>query len=336
MGLAQITIRGVARKSFLASMAARGYFFFMPPPREFLSCDWGTSSFRLRRVVDGQVAAEIRESTGIKSIYEQSLAARFERSPLFERFLSQKLEEIGAGDLPLIISGMASSTIGWKDLPYSKVPFPLDGTGLRVEKIDWPGPARTFLVSGVATDDDVMRGEETQILGTMRSARAAAWANDCELVLPGTHSKHVRIQNNSVVGFRTFMTGELFDVLGRHSILRASVNVEAPVEDVAAFEAGVFRGTEKGLVSSLFSVRAGAVLKGKSAAHNTSYLSGLLIGAELRELSACAPIILAGAGVFARLYLTALDRMNMPCVQLSSDEVDHATVAAHALILSQL
>jgi 2-dehydro-3-deoxygalactonokinase len=332
----QLTNRFRARNSFLASIRARGYFSRVPAPREFLSCDWGTSSFRLRRVVDGKVIAEIREAVGVRSIYEKALETKADRAALFEAFLDAKLQEISGANVPLIISGMASSTIGWHELPYAKVPFALDGTCLRVEQIEWSGHARTFLISGAATDDDVMRGEETQIIGVMRAARAEKWAGDCELVLPGTHSKHVRIQNRSVVSCRTFMTGELFDVLGRHSILRPSVNVDAPIADVAAFEGGVQRASEAGLPASLFSVRARAVLNGLSASHNTSYLSGLLIGAELRELTACSPIILAGAGIFAELYLTALNRMNLACVQLSREEVDQATVDAHGLILAQL
>ncbi len=203
--------------------------------RDFLSCDWGTTSFRLRRVAgpDRTVIREIREPAGVKSLYEEAMRSGAEieaaRANVFARFLNRKVEALLAAEktpghnLPLVISGMASSSVGWRELPYANTPFPLDGSGVRSEELawskpEWLGPA--YLISGVATACDMMRGEETEIIGLMSEAGLAAHRKRSLLILPGTHSKHVWIEDQSVVEFRTFMTGELFEVLGQGQIAR--------------------------------------------------------------------------------------------------------------------
>jgi len=141
---------------------------------------------------------------------------------------------------------MASSSVGWRELPYAKTPFPLDGSGVRSDELTWSKPewlGPVHLISGVATACDMMRGEETEIIGLMSEASLASQRNRSLLILPGTHSKHVWIEDQSVVEFRTFMTGELFEVLGQQSLLKASVDAAVQVRsdslsgpDRAAFQ----------------------------------------------------------------------------------------------------
>jgi 2-dehydro-3-deoxygalactonokinase len=308
----------------------------------FLSCDWGTSSFRLRLVSNGNVQREIRQPSGVRSLYEQSLAQQKDRATIFEEFLRAKIAEFGgAGEgLPLVISGMASSTIGWRELPYSKTPFTLDGSGMRVEKIHWNNPAtvgETFLISGVATETDVMRGEETQVLGIMAAPERAQLAERCVVILPGTHSKHVHIENANVQTFCTYMTGELFAVLSHHSVLRATVEPAARVESNNAFREGALSARDRGLAASLFSVRARGVLGKATHQQNAAFLSGLLIGSELMELRASIPLLIAATGSLVELY-SAAARVVSPELKFQSllaEEVDLATVSAHALILSK-
>src|SRR2546425_2437732 len=229
--------------------------------RDFLSCDWGTTSFRLRRVAGPErtVIREIREQAGVKSLYEEAMRGGAEieaaRSDVFAGFLHRKLEALLAGEktperkLPLVISGMASSSVGWRELPYAKTPFPLDGCSVRSQELNWSKPewlGPAYLISGVATASDMMRGEETEIIGLMSEASLATLRERSLLILPGTHSKHVWIEHQSVVDFRTFMTGELFEVLGRQSLLRASIDAGARTgndllseSDRAAFPEGV-------------------------------------------------------------------------------------------------
>jgi 2-dehydro-3-deoxygalactonokinase len=331
--------------------------------REFLSCDWGTTSFRLRRVAgpDGTVMREIREPVGVKALYEEAVRSGAEiesaRADVFERFLRAKLEALLANEQapehkpPLVISGMASSSVGWRELPYAETPFPLDGGGLRSQELDWNKPewlGPAYLVSGVASGCDMMRGEETEIIGLMSEASLSALRDRSLLILPGTHSKHVWIEDQAVVEFRTFMTGELFEVLGRHSLLRASIDAAARLRghslsesDRVAFQDGVAWAKTHGLAGGLFRVRTRAVLDRASLADNTWFFSGLLIGAELESIGrnpGNPPVILAATHGLSELYGIALETVagpTMPLLQLPPGQVERATIAAHALFLER-
>jgi 2-dehydro-3-deoxygalactonokinase len=190
-----------------------------------------------------------------------------------------------------------------------------------------------------------MRGEEMEIIGLMAAPSLAAARRECLLILPGTHSKHVWIRAESVVDFRTFMTGELFDVLGKQSLLRASVEMStsdlapgAP-EHQMAFREGVLWAKDRGLAGGLFRVRTRGVLDHRLPPENTAFFSGLLIGSELRHLlneSVQAPVILAAAGHLSDLYATALDvslGLSRPWQRLSPEQVEHATAAGQAIFL---
>lgn len=154
----------------------------------------------------------------------------------------------------------------------------------------------TFLISGVRSEEDVMRREETELLG-LEIGRGEAVA-----ILPGTHSKHCVLRNGAMVSFRTFMSGELHALLGSHGILRQSVG---PGWDEAAFLEGIDASIREPLTSSLFKVRTRSLLHKKSPESNGSFLSGLLIGAELSALPEGVPLILAAAGSIAAHYQVA-------------------------------
>src|SRR5262245_56954371 len=202
----------------------------------FFSCDWGTSSFRLRRVnaATGNVIDERREVSGAKALFSSCAPGDTKaREDAFANFLHEQLRRMAANDVAsldgasVIISGMASSSVGWRELPYAHVPVGLDGSSLAQDSfaLDVGGKRRMriHLISGVCAESDMMRGEETEILGLFSGGRQARIAEDGIVVLPGTHSKHVRLRHRQITGFRTYMTGELFDVLSAHSLLRASV-----------------------------------------------------------------------------------------------------------------
>ena len=327
---------------------------------DFLSCDWGTSSFRLRWVSKAgrDVIHEIREPVGIRSLHDEAVrsdATGPARTELFCRFLYRRLNQLIAEGpapthpLPLVISGMASSSVGWLEVPYARAPFPLHGRGLRSKQWSWNKPdwlGATYILSGVATEDDMMRGEEVEIVGLMSAPEMAKWRARCILVLPGTHSKHVRIEDQLVVNWRTYMTGELFDVLGQHSLLRASVNLAVKSTGAslaagqeAAFQEGVRCAQKEGMAAGLFRVRTRTVLNRVPMAENTWFLSGLLIGSELIELVKVAgdcPILLAAAGDLATVYATAMKALATPATQwfqLPPSQVDTAVAAGHAVFL---
>ena len=150
-------------------------------------------------------------------IQEEGLDASRAFGAALERVLA-KLRELlpveEAAPRPILISGMASSSIGWRELPYACLPFPLDGSGARWQEIERVGEHRVFVFSGLAAESDVLRGEETEVLGLAAGGALAPFREQALLVLPGTHSKHVRIEAGSITGFSTYMTGELFEVHG--------------------------------------------------------------------------------------------------------------------------
>jgi 2-dehydro-3-deoxygalactonokinase len=331
---------------------------------EFLSCDWGTTSFRLRHVrgVEREIAREISESAGVKSLYEEAtrLGAETEsaRAKVFSEFLRAKLEKLFANKepskppLPLVISGMASSSIGWRELPYARTPFPLDGRWLVSEQVEWNKPewiGPTHLISGLATDQDIMRGEESEIIGLLNQPSLAPVRERCLLILPGTHSKHVLIENHAIVNWRTFMTGELFELLGRQSILRASIEPDArhirtpfSESERSAFLEGLQQAHQDGLAGTLFRVRTRALLDRHPSRENTCFLSGVLIGAELMNVTKTSDdhaIVLAATRALAEPYALALQAIagiagdTWRCIHVEPERIAYATVAAHALFL---
>lgn len=254
----------------------------------FTSCDWGTTILRVRIVRGDAVVKEIRTGQGASTL----------KSPgEFRTALGAAMESLGAAK-PVVISGMAGSSIGWKELPYARLPFRLDGSDAVLDEIE----PDTFLISGVRSEDDVMRGEETELLGLEIGREEAV------VILPGTHSKHCVLRNGAMVSFRTFMSGELHALLGSHGILRHSV---APGWDEAAFLEGINASIREPLTSSLFKVRTRSLLHGKSPESNGSFLSGLLIGSELSALSEGVPLILAAAGSISAPYRLAFRALGL-------------------------
>jgi 2-dehydro-3-deoxygalactonokinase len=209
---------------------------------------------------------------------------------------------------------MVTSSIGWSELPYARLPFPLDGsavlTGPDILRQPY-GDHQLLFISGVRSDDDVMRGEECELIG-IYSDQASRLGRNVVALLPGTHSKAALICDAKMVQFHTFLTGELFDLLCRHSILRHSVasptSSQEPLDSY--FDNGVLRGAAQGSLASLFSVRGQALLQHLNPEHCHHYLSGLLIGDELAALRklfpAPAPLLLCARGSLQVPYARAL------------------------------
>jgi 2-dehydro-3-deoxygalactonokinase len=284
--------------------------------RLLISCDWGLSKFRLRLLAGGgapDVVAEVSSTHGIADMAARSPAE-------FVAILQEAIRALflrasaAHAPIPVALSGMVVSSLGWKQLPYAALPFPLDGSHSVIgedQLVCSHGVHPLFFISGVSTREDAMRGEECEVVGIFSSAEALRFREHAVVVLPGTHSKSIEVRNGEVVAFQTFLTGELFELLCRHSVLRHSVGAGASAEADEHFEMGVRRSSERGLLSSLFSVRARDILGGVSEEHCRSYLSGLLIGDELAAIAASdpapVPIVLAGNSSLQRLYLRALD-----------------------------
>ena len=308
----------------------------------FWSCDWGTTSFRFRLVESGKVLREYSDATGCRTLFDNSSSNhnRIARQEAFENHLRKVLASWSEADLkplPLFISGMASSTIGWQELSYAPLPLRLDASNLRVKAIDWSSPpsvSHTFLISGAASETEMMRGEETEAIGLFHSLQSPPAR--ATLILPGTHSKHLTIANGAITDIQTFMTGELFEVLSKHSVLRASLDLSVSVDPVA-FKNGLDRVRLHGLPSSLFQTRTRQVLGRSSPQSNASFLSGVLIGSELASLRAAGDILIAGPNSVRDLYALAAAHLGLiPAHVFSAEQVQLAVPTAHELILSSL
>lgn len=280
-----------------------------------VAVDWGTSSFRLWLLDEaGAVLGESRGTEGMMHCAESG----------FEPVLKAHLEKAGApAGLPILICGMAGARQGWLEAPYVETPARLETLGARAARVyvDW---ADIRILPGIAQRDatapNVMRGEETQLLGALAGRDAAL------VCMPGTHCKWVRVSESAVTDFTTYMTGELFDVVGRHSILKHALAESTPEADVAAFDAALDRvlGGDPRVLSRLFEVRAAGLLALADPKGGAGHLSGLLVGSEAAEAKAAygieLPVVLVAAGGLAERYGRALDKAGFEVEHLDAEE----------------
>lgn len=312
----------------------------------FIGCDWGTSSLRLRLVdvSTGDVGAEIRTDCGIKRALQRWQREGGDRLEVYARILQEHIDALAREtaslpeNLPVVLSGMSSSSIGMLELPYAPLPFSLCGEDAVFQPLFSPVLSRTILlVSGVRSRDDVMRGEETQLLGLWRLLPDPP--GEAVVIMPGTHSKHVFVQQGAVRRFRTFMTGEMFDVLMEHTVLGQSVE-RGPLsgEACGSFQEGVLAATDRPLLNALFRVRTHSLFGDKDHASNFWFLSGLLIGSELSTLrdDAQFPLVLAADPALATPYQVALDVLDLPqrATVLVAEQLDRCAPLGQAAVLS--
>ncbi len=232
----------------------------------FIAVDWGTTNRRAYRIDgSGACAGEFEDGQGVLSV----------RPGGFPEAVAQVRERLG--DLPLLLGGMIGSNRGWVDAAYVACPAGFEDLAAGLV---WPGgreavvPGVSYLGGGRA---DVMRGEEVQLLGAVAAGDVPANALVCH---PGTHNKWVDVRDGRIESFRTVMTGELFSLLKKHSIL--SDLLAGEVETGQAFGRGVEHALEHAdLPSELFAVRARVLLEQAEAKDASSYASGLLIGSDV-------------------------------------------------------
>ncbi|MGC1172563.1 2-dehydro-3-deoxygalactonokinase [Polaromonas sp.] len=271
--------------------------------RRLLAVDWGTSSLRGALLApDGQVLEERAFPRGILSVAAGEFQAVFE---------SCFGDWMASGALCLI-SGMAGSQQGWQEAPYCACPANLQDIAVRLQ---WLEPGRIAIVPGLSLErggiPDVMRGEETQVFGALLLLDLT----DARLVLPGTHSKWVTAAAGRITGFSTWMTGEFYALLHRHSILARTLPEEDGPLDLSAFDKGVSQALHgPGLLHTAFSTRTLALFKRMDASALPAYLSGLVIGEELKSqnLRAGEPVVLMGAETLTARYEQALAQLDVP------------------------
>ncbi len=249
-----------------------------------IGVDWGTSSLRAFLIgAAGQVLDGTSSSEGIMQVQNQAFEA------VLDRIIAPWL---GGIPLPILASGMITSRNGWLETPYAQMP--LDAFSLASSLVPHltASGKHIYFVTGASTEQagrpDVMRGEETQIIGA-----SALGLNNGTFVLPGTHSKWVQVLDGQIVGFSTYMTGEIFAALKGHTIL--GTLMEDAKFNSDAFETGMMAGLEgKGnLLHNLFHVRTLPLMGKLPKAATADYLSGLLIGTEVAAATGDGDIITA-------------------------------------------
>lgn len=316
----------------------RGTPFFMSP--YFLSCDWGTSHFRLRLVDTASLAVlgEIKTGEGASSLFQQSTPEN--RPQLFAATLIRQIEALflqaGHTATSSIISGMASSSIGWFELPYAVAPMPLAPDHFQKHAFDLPVAGQTVrvtLVSGVRTGDDVMRGEECELLGLLEVHPALGSSRACVL-LPGTHSKHIHLNGRNLEGFVTYMTGELFTHLRGLPTLKTPLAAEGETSELEFCE-GVRAAQKFGPLAGLFKIRTRSLIAPHPGLHAPSFLSGLLIGSELLglQLPADTAVYLAGSPTLHPLYILAGKQIGLSLQSISPDILQQSLLHAHRSLL---
>lgn len=266
-----------------------------------LCCDWGTTSLRIRlvNIKSKKILSEVASPLGNAKVFDQwksfSASSNISRIEFFlnqlNPLLDQLSNQIGSSieGNAMIISGMSSSSIGMIELAYSQVPYNLNGEDANIYWIDQSKefPHDVLLISGVCTDNDVMRGEEVQLLGMESIIPTYESLKDVVIIMPGTHSKHVRINQNRIVGFNTFITGELFALMSQNGLLKEAVKapkLSLNTIDWQYFIDGVNYSGEVEMLQALFKVRINELFQSLNKEQNYFFLSGLLIGYELRSL----------------------------------------------------
>ncbi|MEM6616066.1 MAG: 2-dehydro-3-deoxygalactonokinase [Pseudomonadota bacterium] len=304
-----------------------------PADAHFILIDWGTTNLRAWLVDQSghRVDSEQSES-GLRSIVDRDFEA-----PL-SKLVSDWVDQYSIS--AIVMAGMVGARTGWHEAPY--VPCPTEFTLLNKHcmRFQYQGIA-TFIMPGVAKASDsaacdVMRGEETQAWGVDH----LTGARSLTAIMPGTHSKWVRVEDRAILDFTTVMTGELFAVLAKHSLLG---QLREPALDGIqddAFLKGIARGAVTPLQEILFSTRADVLLGEMLPTAIDDYLSGLLIGAE------CAhrlnntemrdnKLVLIADDTIADRYGLALKNLNRDFTTVSATDASISGLYAAALSLTE-
>jgi 2-dehydro-3-deoxygalactonokinase len=284
--------------------------------RKLVAVDWGTSSLRGALINSEGVVLEKRAfPQGILQVAHGQ----------FQHVFEQRFGDWMAGDTLCLISGMAGSRQGWREAPYCPCPSGFEDIA---QHLQWIEKDRIGIVPGLSTwnDDtpDVMRGEEIQIFGALASQRI----HHAQFVLPGTHSKWAHVVDGKITAFKTFMTGEFYALLSQHSILAKTCLPDAPLKKEVFIEGVMQSQKPGGLLHHAFSARSLALFEKLNPAQSSSYISGLLIGEEIKsakderteKLENQAPLFILGNGQLTQRYGFAMEALGLSATALA-DEV---------------
>jgi 2-dehydro-3-deoxygalactonokinase len=280
---------------------------------KLVAVDWGTSSLRGALInSDGVVLEKRAFPQGILQVAHGQ----------FQNVFDQRFADWMSEDTLCLVSGMAGSRQGWREAPYCPCP---SGFQDIAQHLQWIEKDRIGIVPGLSTFNDatpdVMRGEEIQIFGALNTLQIET----AQFVLPGTHSKWANVLDGKISQFETFMTGEFYALLSQHSILAKTCLPDAPLKK-EVFLDGVMQSQKwGGLLNHAYSARSLALFEKLNPAQSSSYISGLLIGEEIKSAkndrqSANTPLFILGNSQLTQRYAFALEALGLSA-QALADEV---------------
>jgi 2-dehydro-3-deoxygalactonokinase len=255
---------------------------------KFVAIDWGTSSFRAWLIERDQVSDYLQTDQGVKNFTSGSHGA----------YLIEVLSKWKADYEAIIAIGMIGSSIGLYETDFSPLPIDIDEVSNSLVQVPNFEPP-LYIVPGVSKIGDVMRGEESQSL--------ASGLENGLVISPGTHSKWVEIKSGEITDFRTYLTGELFEILRNHSTLSKATDSSAKLSASNDFVEGLNAQTSD-ITHDLFAIRA-KWLQGKTEDASREYLSGLLIGAEIKSAKSwcqASEARIVASDSLAEIYIFAL------------------------------
>ena len=280
--------------------------------RKLLAVDWGTSSLRGALISsDGVVLDKRAFPQGIMQVAHGQ----------FQHVFEQRFGDWITGNTLCLISGMAGSRQGWREAPYCPCPSGFEDIA---QHLQWIEKDRIGIVPGLSTFNDqtpdVMRGEEIQIFGALSNLQRT----NAEFVLPGTHSKWAMVTDGQIQSFKTFMTGEFYALLSQHSILAKTCLPDAPWKKDVFLEGVMQSQKSGGLLHHTFSARSLALFEKLNPAQSSSYISGLLIGEEIK--SARSPqtgtnehLFILGNSQLTQRYACALAALEIQAQSLTDE-----------------
>lgn len=277
---------------------------------DWLVIDWGTTNFRAFALdKSGNILDRIEKPVGLLQVKNKQFA------DTLENILKGWINHYES--VPVYMAGMVGSAQGWVHVPYEETPASLTGIAKSSTRFKLPWGAIATIIPGVSSHSesgeyDVMRGEEVQLLGLM----SMLCEKQATVVLPGTHSKHVTISNQAIESFNTYMTGELFSLLSKYSII--GMGLPNQTESLNSFIKGVSGNKNAQLANRIFSARTHRLFKNIKETEVLDYLSGILIGNEIQNIHS-PKVYIVGSQLISNRYQTACQSLNIECELIDGD-----------------
>lgn len=297
------------------------------PENLCIAVDWGTSNLRAYLLdIAGNVVDQKESNRGILNVVPEQ----------FETVLKHLVSDWLTPGLPILMAGMVGSRTGWKEVEYQVCPLTLDSLGEKLHWLETNLPCPVAIVPGlqgrgISGCNDIMRGEETQLLGVLDWLKSHQSDEDVLCCMPGTHCKWVRIEEGQIRQFSTTFSGELFaNINNDSSLVRGLPSLDTI--DVDAFKLGLKTSqTQGGLLHHLFSARSNYISHELASTQVRDYLSGVVIGHDVKDMLAVIsdqekPLLnadkvhLVGSAGLCRRYALALDMMSIEHVFIEAGD----------------